>query len=100
MSTRSVKTLLSASLIPFLFLASVTSASPPSPEARAKFIREGTWEKKVADLRAFEAAQPPEMYEQSLALHLDRYRSHLALSADAVDTARILVLLVDFPDFR
>jgi M6 family metalloprotease-like protein len=40
------------------------------------------------------------MYEISRALHLDKFRASMALGTDAVDTIRVCVLLVDFPDFR
>lgn len=99
MLTRSVVTsLLLISVL--LLLVGSALAVPPSPEAREQFIREGTWEQKVANLMAFEASLPPDMYEKSRQAHLDRYRSELALSTDAVVTVRVVVLLVDFPDFH
>ncbi|MCD6250607.1 MAG: M6 family metalloprotease domain-containing protein [candidate division Zixibacteria bacterium] len=88
--------LIMALLIP----CAAVQAVPPSPEAKAKFIADGTWPQIVADLKAFDAAQDPDMYERSANLHLDRYKSKLALSADAVDTVRVAVILVDFPDFH
>jgi len=99
MLIRSVVTSLLLISVLLLLLGSAL-AVPPSPEAREKFIEDGTWEQKVANLKAFEASLPPDMYEKSRQAHLDRYRSELALSTDAVDTVRVVVLLVDFPDFH
>ncbi len=75
-------------------------AHSPSPEAKAKYIAEGVWEQKLANLRAFDAAQDPDMYQESADTHLGRHQSRPALSPDAVDTVRVAVILVDFPDFH
>jgi M6 family metalloprotease-like protein len=98
MSARSVNTILN--LVALVALVGSAWAVPPSPEAKQKFIEDGTWEQKVANLRAFEESQPADMYETSRALHLDRFRARTALGTDAVDTVRVCVLLVDFPDFK
>ena len=82
------------------FSAIPTVAVPPSPEAKQKFIEEGTWEQEIANLRAFEESQPADMYEISRALHLDKFRASTALGTETVDTIRVCVLLVDFPDFK
>jgi len=95
--TQSVSLLL---ILALLIPSAAVLAVSPSPEAKAKFIADGTWPQIVADLKAFEAAQDPDMYERSANLHLDRYKSKLALSADAVDTVRVVVIMVDFPDFH
>lgn len=98
MSARSISIALftAASLLTVLPAVAV----PPSPEAKAKFIQEGTWEQKLANLRAQEAALPAGWYEEGKALHLEKYRAATALGADAVDTVRICVLLVEFSDFK
>jgi M6 family metalloprotease-like protein len=97
MSTGSFK------LIPYLLvlvvMAGTAVAVPPSPEAIQQFKEDGVWEQKIANLKAFEEAQPPDMYETSRAAHLDRFRAKTALGTEAVDTIRVCVLLVDFPDF-
>jgi M6 family metalloprotease-like protein len=98
MLVKSVSTVLS--IATFVALVGSAWAVPPSPEAKQKFIEEGTWEQKVANLRAFEESQPADMYETSRALHLDRFRARTALGPDAVDTVRICVLMVEFPDFK
>ena len=83
-----------------VMMGATAGAVPPSPEAREYMIREGTWDQTVAILKAFEESLPPDFYETGRALHLDRYRSSMALSDDAVDTVRVCVILVDFPDFH
>ena len=87
-------------ILALLIPSAAVLAVPPSPEAKAKFIADGTWPQIVADLKAFDAAQDPDMYKRSADLHLDRYKSKLALSADAVDTVRVAVIMVDFHDFH
>ena len=82
-----------------LMLVGSASAHSPSPEAKAKFIAEGTWEQKIANLQAFEAAQDPAMYKDALEAQLARRASTSALGAEAIDTIRVVVLLVEFPDF-
>ncbi|MCX6835054.1 MAG: M6 family metalloprotease domain-containing protein [candidate division Zixibacteria bacterium] len=98
MLVKSVSTVLSVAAL--VALVGSAWAVPPSPEAKQKFIKEGTWEQKLANLRAFDESQPADMYEASRKLHLDRFRARTALGTDAVDTVRICVLLVEFPDFK
>lgn len=86
-------------LVGCLTLVGSAGAHSPSPEAKAKFIAEGTWEQKVANLQAFEAAQDPSMYKDALAAQQARRASTSALGAEAIDTVHVVVLLVEFPDF-
>ena len=98
MLARSVK--LTLCLTTLAALAGSAGAVPPSPEAIKQFKEDGVWEQKLANLRAFEESQPADMYEQSRAAHLDRFRAATALGTDAADTIRVCVLMVEFPDFR
>jgi len=82
-----------------LMLAASVPAVSPHPDAKKKFIEEGVWDQKVANLRAFDSANA-----ERVALYghkdSDRFRAKMALSPDVVDTVRVCVLLVDFPDFH
>ncbi|MEW5795855.1 MAG: M6 family metalloprotease domain-containing protein [Candidatus Zixiibacteriota bacterium] len=73
---------------------------PPSPEAKAKFIAEGTWEEKAAILRAFQTSIPPDWYESGSAAHKEMFRANAVASPDNPVTFRVCVLLVEFPDFK
>ncbi len=87
-------------LLGIVIVSAATSWSvPPSPEAKAQFIQEGIWDQVVANLKAFEASQPPDMLETNRQMNLGRYRAKMATSADAIDTVRLCVILVEFPDF-
>ena len=60
MSARSVKLILC--LLVLVALVGTAAAVPPSPEAIQKFKEDGVWEKKIANLRAFEESQTPDLY--------------------------------------
>ena len=98
MSSRSVTTVLSTAVL--MALGGSLWAVPPSPEAKKKFIAEGTWEQKGANLRAFEEAQNADKYERARSFDPYRSRASSALGTEAVDTIRVCVLLVEFPDFK
>jgi hypothetical protein len=80
-------------------LVTDAEAVSPSREAIELWTSQGILDQKLANLSAFHAALPPEIYEDARALHLGRYRSRTVLGTDAVDTIRVVVLLVDFPDY-
>lgn len=95
-----VKFVLCSGLLALLIATSfVSAATPPSKEAIELWKSQGVLESKLASLREFKEALPPDIYEQALALHLDRRASRAALSTDVIDTVRVIVLLVDFIDY-
>jgi len=74
-----------------------TLAAPPTKEAVEKWIAEGVWDDIVAAHQAFRAAggDSPEIHTP---LKQDRTGRRLALSAHVIDTAYVIVILVDFSD--
>lgn len=82
---------------------SVAAVMPPSPEAIEQFKRDGIYEEKMERLAAFhqvinernEQFLPP---ENGL---LSKYGESMAALRDGeVDTQRVVVILVEFPDFK
>ncbi len=82
-----------------LFSSSIitkVNAVAPTDEAVAKWKAEGTYEKKVADWKAFKALGGCVPSERSV---FDKTKFSGNMSAGAViDTASVLVILVDFSD--
>lgn len=75
-----------------------SEAHSPDPKAKKKFIEEGTWERVVDNIRAFDSANRanPE-FQQWLSDR--RAERQSMIQSLAPDTVRTLVILVDFPDY-
>ncbi|MCM2271786.1 MAG: hypothetical protein NDJ18_04435, partial [candidate division Zixibacteria bacterium] len=83
-----------------LFAISVTPALAVAPTAEAieKWKNEGILDAKMAQLQAFKDAGgcSPIIYSQSVK---DLYRTRFATDANAVETIKVVVILVDFSDW-
>ena len=88
-------------LLVLLLMAMIAnvSAMPPTEEAVKQWKAEGVWEQKVAAWQAFKAAGGSAPGEHS-PLESLRSTGRLALNDDAVDTINVVVILVDFPDYK
>ncbi len=85
-------------IISALAAASVV-AMPPTGEAVEKWKAEGVWEEKVANWKAFKEAGGSAPSENSPLIALRSNRS-VALAGTSVDTINVVVILVDFADYR
>lgn len=80
-----------------VMVGSVTAVAP-TKEAIEKWKAEGVWEQKVADWKAFKAAGGSAPEKHSV-FNKQKHRENLALGIQAVDTVRVIVILVDFSDW-
>ncbi len=80
-----------------VLLAGQVLAVAPTQEAIAKWKQEGTYAQKIADWQEFKALGGCSPSEHS-AFDKKRITDKMAAGVAAVDTARILVILVDFSD--
>jgi len=73
-------------------------AVAPTREAVKKWKAEGVWEQKVANWKAFKKAggSAPEVHTP---FDKEKHRQNLALGIETVDTAYVIVILVDFDDW-
>ena len=87
---------LSIFLFALTFLSATVKAVAPSPESAAKWMADGTYAAKTRALRLLKAegACQPEKYP----VFTGKSPSGMALAAGEVDTAHVLVILVDFSD--
>ncbi|MBU0983295.1 MAG: M6 family metalloprotease domain-containing protein [candidate division Zixibacteria bacterium] len=83
-----------------LIVTATAFAHSPTEEARKKFEAEGTWEQKVANLRARDSVTAVIEASRSHIPPGKALRDKLLASPDAVDTTRICVIMVDFQDYR
>ncbi|RKX23787.1 MAG: hypothetical protein DRP45_09670 [Candidatus Zixiibacteriota bacterium] len=91
---------LSGVLIALLALSNTVLAHSPTEEALEKFISEGVWEQKVENLRSFESRLQA-IAGEKIELQRERFSVRMeAASADSQVVSRVIVILVDFPDFR
>lgn len=80
-----------------LTLATTGWSVAPHPDVAAKWKADGVYEEKTATWRAFRAAGGGSPVEHT-PLDETRRAQRLSLSYDAVDTAHVIVILVDFDD--
>ena len=94
------------SLIRFAILLLVTAAIhatafavAPSPDASEKWRADGIYEQKIAALKSLRAAGAcgPEAHS---VFRGSRSRTSMALADGTVDTAKVIVILIDFPDHQ
>jgi len=83
----------------FAMVAATVSAVPPTEEAVEKWKTEGIWEEKVEAWKAFKEAGGSAPWEHS-PLKTLRANRGIALNDDYVDTINVVVILVDFQDYR
>ncbi|HWR84221.1 MAG TPA: M6 family metalloprotease domain-containing protein [Candidatus Deferrimicrobium sp.] len=86
-----------APLMGMLILSMPVGAVAPTEEAIAKWEAEGTWDAKVAQWRALRQAGLCAPEEHSL-FNKEKRRFGLAAGQQIVDTANVIVILVDFSD--
>ena len=84
-------------LFSILIINLPTSAAPPTEEAVEKWIAKGVWDDIVAAHQAFRASGGDSPEEHS---PIDRNNTDdlMALGVDVIDTAIVIVILVDFSD--
>ncbi|HUV31049.1 MAG TPA: M6 family metalloprotease domain-containing protein [Acidobacteriota bacterium] len=75
------------------------NAMPPTDEVTEQWIADGVWQENVAVWQAFKAAGGCAPGEHS-PLETFRAARAAALGSDVVDTINVVVLLVEFPDYR
>lgn len=84
-------------LILFVLLPSLALGVAPTQEAIAKWKAEGIYDKKIAQWKVFKELGGCSPSEHS-PFDKKRIQENLALGAAVIDTAKILVILVEFTD--
>ena len=80
-------------------LVGAVHAMPPTEDAIRHWIAEGVYEQKIANWTAFKEAGGCAPNEHSPLNRLREARG-TGLAADAVDTLRVICILVEFTDWR
>ncbi|MFZ1682973.1 MAG: M6 family metalloprotease domain-containing protein [Candidatus Zixiibacteriota bacterium] len=88
---------LAITALTLVFVAQTTLAVAPTEQAIEKWKAEGVLDQKLASWQAFKAAGGCSPSAQAV-LDRERFAARQALNANAVDTDKVLVLLVEFPD--
>jgi len=88
-----------AALLCVMLLALSVLAVPPTDEAVEKWKAEGVLDQKLANWKAFKdrGGDSPNPYAD---LQRESFRAVTAAGDEAVDTIRVIVILMDFPDYR
>ncbi len=98
MLPRSASMRILLSLLILITLAATSFAVAPSREAIEKWKADGTYDQKIAAWKNFRANGGSEPSEHPV-ISKDKTPDRMALGAAAVDTVRVLVIMVDFNDW-
>ncbi|MCP4684743.1 MAG: M6 family metalloprotease domain-containing protein [bacterium] len=88
-----------STLVCVTLLALSALAVPPTEEALEKWRAEGILDQKIASWSDFKA-RGGDSPAQHAHLQRESFLAATAVSDEAVDTVHVIVILVDFPDFR